>query len=353
MSRRLTFWTDEKIKFIRDNFIAVSVPTWVAKADGPEGEFLRSAGVHKQWVTSSGYKTCISASGQPLGRAPCDEVLDAFLKLPESERKPGAVKVRELQPEERLIPDPPRGGLVLRVHARFLAGEDDQLRPAKTTDFPLMQDKPRVQDGWRLFMQPNTEYLWITADEKRSLIPDDPKQGQQIKVRPIIAQRLARFHLTPKRATTSEGGIVRERNVRTAELSLSVKDVSPQRIAMDLTGFIHWGSEFDAAKATTPNGPLSMGYSAPLYGRVDYDRKKQAFTRFDIVAPGHIWGRWGDANGKSMYVERPGKAPFGFALELADGETPTDRIPPGGNSRYIEGRGYFAGGEEILRADVE
>jgi len=346
VSRGLTFWTDEKIKLIRDNFIAVSVPTWVAKAEGPEGEFLRSAGVHKQWVTSSGYKTCISASGQPLGRAPCEEVLEEFDKLPPDERKPGAVKVRDLKPEERVIPAPPHGGLVLRVHARFLAGQGDQLRPAKTTDFPLMLDKPSRKENWRLFMQPNTEYLWITADEKRSLVPAEPKAGQQLEVRPIIAQRLARFHLTPKRATTSEGGIVSKRNVNQARLALNVTEVTPQRIRMDLSGFVHWGSEFDAAKATTPNGPLSMGYATPLYGRVEYDRKKQEFTRFDVVAPGHVWGRWGDANGKSMYVERPGKAPFGFALELATGETPTDRIPPGGNSRYIRpSRGYFAESE--------
>jgi hypothetical protein len=43
-----------------------------------------------------------------------------------------------------------------------------------------------------------------------------------------------------------------------------------------------------------------------------------------------------------MYVERPGRAPFGFAFELATGETPTDRIPPGGNGRYVsEATGYF------------
>ena len=54
MSRGLTFWNDETIKLIKDNFVAASVPTWVCRAKSPEGEFLRGAGVDKQWVTSSG-----------------------------------------------------------------------------------------------------------------------------------------------------------------------------------------------------------------------------------------------------------------------------------------------------------
>ena len=52
-----------------------------------------------------------------------------------------------------------------------------------------------------------------------------------------------------------------------------------------------------------------------------YDRKKRAFTRFDIVALGDTWGRWGDANRKSMYVECLGRSPFGFAFELATAHT--------------------------------
>jgi hypothetical protein len=114
---------------------------------------------------------------------------------------------------------------------------------------------------------------------------------------------------------------------------------------MNLEGLAHWGSDYDEAKATTPNGPLGQGYETPLYGRLEYDRLKKAFTRFDIVAPGDVWGRWGDANGKSMYVERPGRNPFGFAFELATGEVPTDRIPPGGNGRYVERTGYFSASE--------
>jgi len=340
VSRGLTFWNDETIALIREHFIAVSVPTWVAKAPGAEGDFLRQAGIDKRWVTSSGYMHCVSASGKLLGGRPCEEVLEKFKELPEAERRPGAVKLSPLAEAEQLIPSPPKGGLVLRVHARFLAHEKGRLRPTRPTDFPLMLAKPNVLRSWEKFLQPNTEYLWLTRDEWRAMVPAQPAKGQRLEVAPAIGLRLARFHLTPQRATTSEGGILHPKRVQEARLSLEVTAVSAQTIAMKLTGRVHWGSEFDAAQATTPNGPLRQGFAAPIDGRLVYDRQRGAFTRFDLIANGHTWGRWGDANGRSMYVERPGRAPFGFALELA-GDSPTDRIPPGGNGRYVTTRGYF------------
>jgi hypothetical protein len=290
---------------------------------------------------------CVSAGGKLLGGRPCPEVLEEFEKLPEAQRKPGGIQVPDLKSSDQAIPSPPEGGLVLRVHARFLSqGEDGKLRYASTADFPLMRDKPRVVRVWRLFLQPNTEYMWLTREEWQALVPADPVKGRKLPVDSAIAERMARFHLTPQRATTSEGGIVHKRSVQTARLALVVKDVTPQQVRMDLEGFVHWGSDYDPSQATTPNGPLRQGFAAPLYGRLEYDRAKKIFTRFDIVAPGDVWGRWGDANGKSMYVERPGRSPFGFAFELATGDSPTDRIPPGGNGRYVSDRtGYFAASE--------
>jgi hypothetical protein len=287
---------------------------------------------------------CVSASGKLLGGRPSKKVLDEFNKLPESERQPGAIRVPDLPPDELAIPSPPVGGMVLRVHARFLSrGDDGQLRYAKTTDFPLMRDKPNVMHRWQLFLQPNTEYMWLTRDEWKAMVPVDPVKGKSLTVAPAIGERMARFHLTPQRAMTSEGGIVRRRLVKSAKLSLVVEDVSPRQIRMRLEGFVHWGSDYDESKATTPNGALRQGFETPLFGRLEYDRTKQAFTRCDIVAPGQVWGRWGDANGKSMYVERPGKSPFGFAFELATGNSPSDRLPPGGNGKYVsDGTGYFS-----------
>lgn len=315
------------------------MPTQVCRAKGPEGEFLRLAGIDKHWVTSSGYMSCVSPGGKYLGTSAAKS-LEEFLKLPEDERKPGAVKVPDLQPSEELIPAPPAGGLVLKVHARFLSRDGQgELRYAKAEDFPLM--KPG--NTWSLFLQPNTEYMWLTRDEWKALVPADPVKGARMALSPIIGERMARFHLTPRRAMTSEDGIQKKDAVKSAALTLVVEDVTAERIRMALDGFIHTGTEFDAAGATTPNGPLGFGFASPIRGVLEFDRTKYVFTRFDIAAAGEVWGRWGDANGKSLFAERPGKTPFGFAFELAQGDSPSNRLPPGGNGQRAGSAGYFRG----------
>jgi len=58
------------------------VPTQVCRAKSPEGEFLRTAGIDKHWVTSSGYMSVVSPGGKYLGAAAA-KGYEEFLKLPE------------------------------------------------------------------------------------------------------------------------------------------------------------------------------------------------------------------------------------------------------------------------------
>jgi len=319
------------------------VPTDVSRAKGPEGEFLRGAGIDKHWVTSSGYMSCVSPSGKWLGHEPSVKVLEAFEKLPKDERGPGAVKVANLKPSEGVIPTAPEGGLVLRVHGRFL-GRDDQenLRTVKGDDFPQIRGKESAIRYLQFLFEPNTEYMWLTKEEWQSLVPAKPVTGDRLPVASAISERMARFHLSPRRALTSEDGIVARKDIKEARLTLVVDEVSPQRIRLLLVGFVHHGTDYDKAKAMSLNGPLGFGYESPIHGVLEYDRKKEAFVRFDIVAPGDVWGRWGDANGASQTIERPGRSPIGFAFELAKGDSPTDRLPPAGNGGRAMRAGYFA-----------
>jgi hypothetical protein len=320
----------------------VAVPTEVARASNPEGAFLRGAGIDRHWVTSSGYMSCLSAGGKWLGHAPSARVLETFQALPRAEREPGAVKVPDLPVSERLIPSPPEGGLVLRVHSRFLArdGKKD-LRPIKGDDFPQLRGKGSTIRSVQFLFEPNTEHMWLTKGEWQSLVPARPVKGDRMPVPPAVGERMARFHLSPRRALTSENGIVPRKDIKSARLTLVVEDVSPQRTRLLLVGFVHHGSDYDEARATSPNGPLDFGFATPIHGVLDYDRKKEAFVRLDIVAPGEVWGRWGDANGKSLMIERPGRSPVGFAFELARGSSPTDRLPPGGHGGRALRAGYF------------
>jgi hypothetical protein len=287
--------------------------------------------------------TCLSADGTPLGHEPSQQVLDAFHKLAESQRQPNLDKRRPNDAAERTIPSPPAGGIVLKVHGRFLARDHrGELRHVTGDDFPQLRGRKQEIRYHAFLFEPNTEYMWLTEKEWRSLVPQKPVRDATVRVEPAIAMRMARFHLSPKRALTSEDGIVDRRHVKKAELTLVVAEETPKRIKLRLTGTVHHGTDFDAAKATTPNGPLSFGFETTLDGILEFDRVEQNFDRFDVVAPGEVWGRWGDANGNSQIIERPGRTPIGFAFELASGDSPTNRLPPGGHGARALRSGYFS-----------
>jgi len=123
-------------------------------------------------------------------------------------------------------------------------------------------------------------------------VPARAGKGEAVKVDPRLADRLARFHLTPRRAMTSEGGILRREDVKAARLAPVVEGVTPERVRLRLAGFVHTGTAFDKDRATAPDGPPGFGFQAPPSGVLEYDRVRKAFVRFDAVAPGEVWGRW-------------------------------------------------------------
>ncbi len=318
------------------------MPTQIRGGKTPEGEFIRACGC--QWVTSAGYMDVVSAGGKHLGHFPSKKILDEFGKLPEEDRRPNEGKVPDLKPEELVVPAPPRNGLTLRVHTRAMArDEKGAYRAVTAEDYPLVKGNSKHFESLKGIgnFGPNVDCMWLTEAEWRALVPAKPVKGERRDVDPTVTERLARFHLVPHKMVGGSGGWGKSQ-VKQARLSLIVEDVTDNQVRLRAEGFAHLGSGYDAARATTPNGPLGHGYEAPLHGFLEYDRTKGAFTRFDLVAPGDVWGRWGDANGKSMAVERPGRNPVLIAVELATGDSPTNRIPPGGWGSHYLRAGYFA-----------
>jgi hypothetical protein len=312
------------------------VPTQLRGAKTAEGEFIRATGC--QWVTSAGYMDVVTAGGRHLGRFPSEKMLEEFRSLPEEDRRPNGGNVPDLKPGESGVPTPPRNGLVLRVHTRALARDGNGgYRPVTLADYPLVKGDPRRFEELQSIgnFGPNVDSMWLTEAEWRSMVPANPVRGQRYDAAPAVVERLARFHLVPNKMVGGTGHWGKA-ELRTARLSLTVEDVTDERMRLRADGFAHLGSTYEADKATSPDGPLRRGYEAPLHGLFEFDRKAGAFTRFDLVAPGDVWGRWGDANNKSLAVERPGRNPVLVAVELATGHSPTDRIPPGGWGHFLD-----------------
>src|SRR5207245_655982 len=104
--------------------------------------------------------------------------------------------------------------------------------------------------------------------------------------------------------TRGEPPFWRREDIRSRNLNLIIKDVSEANVRLRLEGDVHLAT--DAVKTRA-----DRGFDARLLGYLQYDRRKQAFERIDIVAVGEHWGEGSFTKGA-----RPGKMPLGIAFEL-------------------------------------
>ncbi len=240
--------------------------------------------------------------------AALQEVLDAYAKLPEAERRPAKVE-GEVQPQ----PPPPPGGAVLTIF-------DRPLGRSESGQYRLPQDKDL---GGRRTEAPGGQRssLWLTAEECASLLPADPRKGQVHKVPSKLAQRIWLYGLVPQSLWVVEG-TWRPDSVREGDLALTVEETAPLR--MRLHGSVvlvgksgHKGFE-----------DLEKRLDARLEGVVEVAEKKIA--RFDAVALGDYTGEWftGRERWKAATPEAPLAMAFAFELDRTTYDLPPERRRP-------------------------
>jgi hypothetical protein len=159
----------------------------------------------------------------------------------------------------------------------------------------------------------------MTGDEWRTLLPTRWANGVTYVVPRAVAMRIVRFHLVDN--VRGEPDMWTEADVQQADLHLRVEDAAAGRLRLE-----------GSAKMQREG---RRGYEARVQGYLTYDRKKERFTRFDLLS-------WGEAWGEGTYTggAPPGRFPLVIAASLA-GDTPGDHIPPQA-SRNL--RDYFATG---------
>jgi hypothetical protein len=227
--------------------------------------------------------------------------LNQWKKLPEAERK----HLDDLGPYDPAVyPAPPRGGLILKVCARGLE-RDDQGRLQ-------IYRNPKAH----LSREPGRDYVWFTESEWKSLVPARCRKGDSFAVPGSIADRICRRYLIDLVRVGGNGGPRRPEQVLSQELGLTVAEASAERVRLRLDGaarFVIHGPEYGA------KGKEGKVDDFRLLGFLDYDAKRQAFTRFDVVALS-----------ETGYFDEAGRAirPLGVAFELTPGDVPADRVAP-------------------------
>jgi hypothetical protein len=289
-----------------------------------DGDFVRATSCVT--VTASGSVCVVTAGGKSLGpyTGPgpgMDKWLGARLKawnaLPETERTPDARKMpkSESVDPKRAALALPEGALVIRVFNRHLGWNDDKsLRYVTASDYLKGADKASIE---RFGMAQN-DFMWVPQKEWQALIPAEPKKGASQAVPTSLALRLFRYHLDPCRGF-SEGAAFTASRSDAGRLTLAVRDVSDKKLTLRLEG----------SARLQQKGREGMAYYEPsLLGYVEYDRTKQAITRFDLLALGTASGLPTDANG--VVTPRKGPYPLGIAFELVAHPTGADRLHPRG-----------------------
>lgn len=252
-----------------------------------------------------GYKN--AGQSAAVMRESFQAALRAWNKLPEDQRRPGAVSVDELSKSDaRFVRQIPGGGLIVNTFTRILDrdGKGSWKEAAERVKVGGVEIAPQAQH----------DRLWLKESEWQALVPPSAKAGDKASVPDAIAYRIYRFHLCD--GTRGEPPMWKTEEVRKAELTLTVEAADANSVRLKLSGSVLIATASDPTAA-------DRGFDAKLLGTLVFNRTKGAFEKFDVVVLGEHWGE-----GTYTRGARPGRSPLGVAFELSKGDSQSDRVPP-------------------------
>ena len=239
------------------------------------------------------------------GLAPAlQEVLDAYAKLPEADRRAQSVE-GDIKPQ---VP-PPAGGLVLTIYDRPL-GRSAACRYRHPEGDDCGGFRTHAPHGQR-------SSLWLTADECKSLIPEKAEKGQTQLVPTKLAKRIFLYGLMPQTLWVVEESWKPD-SVRASDLETIVEEVSPRTVRLRVHGSVLLTAP--GVLTTWPEHKfiknLENRYDARLEGSLVYDRASGKITRWDMAVLGDYSGRWFAGNNGWKEATPDAPLPLGFAFEI-------------------------------------
>ena len=162
-------WTAIDFQLVRDKFIAVSICLGQADDKGAQNKFLMSC--YPKGIGTGNALLAATASGKHLARVGhrVDRALAEWNKLPENERKPGAVQVERLSEKDggaHWLYEQAPGMLIAKVYTRPLMcnakgevsfGTRGNIATHKRGDTAPAQGWGLTDLGW--------DHLWLTEAE--------------------------------------------------------------------------------------------------------------------------------------------------------------------------------------------
>jgi hypothetical protein len=256
-------------------------------------------------LTASGKFLCGPHDGTLPGGCLPRGALEVWKKLPEAERKPGAVVVpQQTVRDKAVVAQLPPGTLILAVHQSALHPDGKGGLQRQANQYP-------EEYGTKLKYEPGHDYLWLTPAQWKAIVPESPHKGDRLPVPAAITEELA-YHL---RDTSRHGGSFPSvtwtgKDIHAQDLKLIVEEVATV-VRLRLEGSIQLQEPVkELAKE-------AARFDGRLLGYLDYDTKKKAFVRMDVAALGDFqgWHWMGSARG-GLKLTAPYK--LGVSFELRD-----------------------------------
>lgn len=291
LDRASTFAEPKIIELLQQRFVPVAIDqAYQRRQKDAEGDFYRkiaSQGPRKPGQGTTQGLYAADAKGRLLGftnNRGHERVMGMLEKSLDSHRSERTEAIRAGKLDPRYNPQPPPGGLVVRVHSKVLDGYE-----------------PPDNEFRRIFQESiGRDNLWVRRDEHQELV-----RG---KMPETLMRRLARYHLVDN--TRGEPPMWRSEDVRS--LDYEFKNGL-------LTGEVHLATERE-----------ERVFKAAFRGLVEADQGK--VTRFDLVVRGRFRGE-----GRYTGGAPDGFFPFAVSFELANGRDAADSIPPQGSRGWVDG----------------
>jgi hypothetical protein len=240
------------------------------------------------------------------------QVAEMYARLPESQRKP----TKAIEDENRPMPLPPKGGLVLTIY-------DVPLLPA--------EDGLCSGGGSRGVPGPQRQSLWLTEAEWKSLLPENPRAGATTAVPAKLVQRICLFGMRSATAWHVEHFWDPD-SVRQGEIKLTTLEATASSVRMRVHGSVVLlkksgiKTRSDSKIETPPD--LEDRYDASLEGQLVYEPPQKKITRWEMVVLGdHRGAYWPNVGGKTScnFTTDPIAIGFSFELDQSDYELPAER----------------------------
>lgn len=292
LDRASTFANPDIVRFLQSKVIPVAIDqAYQRRQQDTEGDFYRKIvqqSPRKDFGNSTTQGLFLAdADGTYLGftnhRSP-ERVIQMLNDAYKNRPRKSYVPLARERVDQQYNPQPPVGGLIVRVQARILDGYD----PPESKFEQIFQTAL------------SRDNLWVTAKEHKDLVNGS--------VPTSMIRRVARFHLVDN--TRGEPPMWDLAEVKAAEMRI---------VGPELRG------RFSLA---TSDGRRK--YECELRGEIQVEDDKVA--RLNAVVLGTF-------TGEGRYTRNAPKKPFPLAISftLADGTDIADAVPPQGGRGWIDG----------------